>query len=135
MQSLRASWGVSPRFTFKHNQRCITTLTTPPGAPRFAISGTRSQVTAPWRLATESNPSLNGEGSARGRAGFEPARSQPRQATAALTQLSVPVFLYFPPYHAPLATYALGSTPPAVGRARRPRRCASSWARTVCAVI
>ncbi len=60
---------MSPRFTFKHNQRSITTLTTPPGAPGFANTDSRKQVSEPRRLATESSPSLNGEGSTRSAVG------------------------------------------------------------------
>ena len=34
-----------------------------PGAPEFAVSGARKQISEPWRLAAESNPSLDGAGS------------------------------------------------------------------------
>ena len=53
------------------------TLTTPPGALGFAVSGVRKQISEPRRLAAASSPSRNGEGSTRvyRRADFEPAES------------------------------------------------------------
>ncbi len=51
---------------FAHTQSVVTVSTIAPGAAHtdnFAISDSDKEDSEPWRLAAESSPSLNGEGS------------------------------------------------------------------------